>query len=269
MMQLAHKSILITGAGSGIGRATAVALARKGARLTLSGRRTEPLEETARLAQVKDSEIMILPGDITDDAWRKHAVEQIVDRFGGLNIIVNSAGVVSAGRLETIDPEDVRTQLEVNLLAPIFLIRTALPALRKSGDAAIVNVSSSIGLVGMPFYAPYAAAKGGLARFDEALRRELSDDAIHVMTVYPVATDTPMMETAVSRSRDSADYDSPEAVAEALVAGLEAGDFAVVRGGDKFAALVAKNHDDPCQADSQIETMKAGLKARAEHHRSM
>lgn len=269
MMQLADKSILITGAGSGIGRATAVALARKGARLTLSGRRSEPLEETARLARVKDSEIMVLPGDITDDAWRERTVEQIVDRFGGLNIIVNSAGVVSAGPLESISPEDVRTQLEVNLLAPILLIRTALPALRQSGDAAIVNVSSSIGLVGMPFYTPYAAAKGGLARFDEALRRELSDDGIHVMTVYPVATDTPMMETAEPDPGNRSDYDSPEAVAEALVAGLEAGDIAVVRGGDDFAALVAKNHDHPRQADSQIDTKKAGLKARAEDHRSM
>jgi uncharacterized oxidoreductase len=83
MMQLANKSILITGAGSGMGRATAVAWARKGARLTLSGRRTEPLEETARLAQAKDSEIMVSPGDITDDAWRERTVQQIVDRFGG------------------------------------------------------------------------------------------------------------------------------------------------------------------------------------------
>lgn len=268
-MQLADKSILITGAGSGIGRATAVALARKGARLMLSGRRSEPLEETARLAQAKDGEIMVLPGDITDEAWQKRTVEQIVDRFGGLHIIVNSAGVVSAGRLETIDPEDVRTQLEVNLLAPILLIRTALSALRQSGDAAIVNVSSSIGLVGMPFYTPYAAAKGGLARFDEALRRELSDDGIHVMTVYPVATDTPMMATAEPDSGNRSKYDSPEAVAEALIAGLEAGDIAVVRGGDDFAALVAKNHDHPRQADKQLESMKAGLKARAEDHRSM
>lgn len=268
-MQLADKSILITGAGSGIGRATAVALARKGARLTLSCRRTEPLEETARIAQAKDNAIMILPGDITDAAWRERTVDQIVDRFGGLDIIVNSAGVVSAGRLETIETEDVRTQIEVNLVAPILLIRTAMPALRQSRGAAIVNVSSSIGLVGMPFYAPYAASKGGLARFDEALRRELSDDGIHVMTVYPVATDTPMMETADQGSGNSSDYDSPEAVAEALVAGLEADDIAVVRGGDDFADLVATNHDDPHQADSQIDTMKAGLKARAAHHRSM
>lgn len=268
-MQLADKSILITGAGSGIGRATAVALARKGVRLTLSGRRTEPLEETARLAQAKDSETIVLPGDITDATWRESTVDQIVQRFGGLDIIVNSAGVVSAGRLETIDPEDVRTQIEVNLVAPILLIRTALPVLRQSSGGAIVNISSSIGLVGMPFYAPYAATKGGLAQFDEALRRELSGERIHVMTVYPVATDTPMMETAASDSGNDSDYDSPEAVAEALVAGLKADDIAVVRGGGDFAALVATNHEDPRRADRQIEAMKAGFEARATHHRSM
>ncbi|TAL85527.1 MAG: SDR family NAD(P)-dependent oxidoreductase [Rhodanobacter sp.] len=268
-MKLHDKSILITGAGSGIGRATALALARKGARLVLSGRRQGPLEETARLAQAEGSKTLVLPGDVTDATWRDGVVNQIVEYFGGLDILINCAGVVSAGRLQDSEPDDVHTQIEVNLLAPILLIRSALPALRRSSDAAIVNVSSSIGLVGMPFYTSYAASKGGLAKFSEALRRELSDDHVQVMTVYPGATDTPMMETAKSDAGDESGYETPEAVAKALVAGLEAGDLDVIRGGEDFAALVQTNQQDPRKADRQIEQKKAGLESRAAKHRSM
>lgn len=268
-MNLTNKSILITGAGSGIGRATAVVLARKGARLALSGRRQGPLEETARFAQEAGGKTLVLPGDVTDASWRADTVRRVIEYFDGLDILINSAGVVSAGRLEEIEPDDVRAQIEVNLLAPILLIRAALPALRRSGDAGIVNFSSSIGLVGMPFYTVYAAGKGGLAKFDEALRRELSADHVQVMTVYPGATDTPMMETAKSDGDQGSDYESPEAVAEALVAGLEADDISVVRGGSDFAALVATNQQDPRQADRQIEKKKDSLEARAASHRSM
>jgi uncharacterized oxidoreductase len=268
-MKLHDKSILITGAGSGIGRATALALARKGTRLTLSGRRQEPLEETARLAQAAGGKTLVVPGDVTDASWRDDVVSQIVKYFDGLDILINCAGVVSAGSLQDSKPDDVRTQIEVNLLAPILLVRAALPALRRSSGAAIVNISSSIGLVGLPFYTSYAASKGGLANFSEALRRELSADQVQVMTVYPGATDTPMMKTAKSEAGNDADYETPEAVAEALVAGLEADDISVIRGGDDFAALVQTNQRDPRQADRQIEERKAGLKARAAKHRSM
>jgi short-subunit dehydrogenase len=85
--------------------------------------------------------------------------------------------------------------LNVDLLAPILLTRAALPSLRASGDAMVVNVTSGIALIGVPFYATYAAAEAGLARFGEALRRELKGEGIHVLTVYPGGTDTPMMKT--------------------------------------------------------------------------
>jgi uncharacterized oxidoreductase len=85
--------------------------------------------------------------------------------------------------------------LNVDLLAPILLTRAAMPSLRASGDAMVVNITSGIALIGAPFYATYTAAKAGLARFGEALRRELKGEGIHVLTVYPGATDTPMMKT--------------------------------------------------------------------------
>jgi NAD(P)-dependent dehydrogenase (short-subunit alcohol dehydrogenase family) len=265
-MDMADKTILITGAGSGIGAATAVVLARKGARLALAGRRREPLDATQRLANAEGGDAIILPGDITDAAWRDEAIDTLCARFGGPDILINSAGVVSAGAFGDIEPDDIRRQIEINLTAPILLIRSALPSLRQSPEAAIVDVSSVIGLVGMPFYSAYAAAKGGLARFDEALRRELSDAGVHVMSVFPVSTATPMMASA---DEDDADYESPETVAEALVAGLEAGERNVIRGGEDFADLIATNQRDPAAADRQLENSKDHLRQRAGTHRSM
>ena len=93
-------------------------------------------------------------------------------------MLVNNAGSVRAGRLEDVDADEVRSQIEINLIAPILLTQAALPALRKSGDAVVVNVSSGFGLVGMPFYAAYAATKAGIAHFGEALRRELYGEGV-------------------------------------------------------------------------------------------
>ncbi len=194
-MDLSNRSVLVTGAGSGIGRATAVALARKGARLTLTGRREGPLEETARLVEEAGGEPQVVAGDVTDGTARERIVRAVVERFGGLDVLVNNAGSVRAGRLEKVDADEVRSQIEVNLTAPILLTQAAMGALRESGDAAVVNVSSGFGLVGMPFYAVYAATKAGIAHFGEALRRELFGEGVHVMTIYPGATETPMMET--------------------------------------------------------------------------
>ena len=98
-----------------------------------------------------------------------------------------------AGRLEATSEAEIEAMVTVDLLAPILLTRAALPALRASGDAAVVNVTSGIALMGAPFYTTYAAVKAGLARFGEALRRELKGEGVHVLTIYPGATDTPMM----------------------------------------------------------------------------
>jgi uncharacterized oxidoreductase len=189
-MNLSNRSVLVTGAGSGIGRATAVALGRKGVRLTLAGRREEPLRETAKLVEEAGGEAQAVPGDVADSEARERLVRAAVERFGGLDVLVNNAGSVRADRLENIDAEEIQSQIEVNLLAPILLSRTALPALRESGGATIVNVSSGFGLVGMPFYSVYAATKAGIAHFGGALRRELFGEGVHVMTIYPGATET-------------------------------------------------------------------------------
>ncbi len=269
MVDLSNKSVLVTGAGSGIGRAAAVALARKGARLTLTGRREEPLEETARLVEEAGGEAQAVPGDVTDLGAREQVVQAAVERFGGLDVLVNNAGSVRAGRLENIDAEEIQSQIEVNLTAPILLTRTALSTLRESGDAAIVNVSSGFGLVGMPFYSPYAATKAGIAHFGEALRRELFGEGVHVMTIYPGATETPMMETNEAGPELGFAYESAEDVAEALVAGLEAGELEVVRGAEDRSAMTQMSREQPRRLDEQVAQMKGDLEAAVANHSSM
>jgi uncharacterized oxidoreductase len=268
-MDLSNRSVLLTGAGSGIGRATAVALARKGARLTLTGRREEPLEETARLVEEAGGESQVVTGDVTDGEARERFVRAAVERFGGLDVLVNNAGSVRAGRLENVEEDEVRSQIEVNLTAPILLTRTALGALRESGDAAVVNVSSGFGLVGMPFYAVYAATKAGIAHFGEALRRELFGEGVHVMTVYPGATETPMMETNEAGPELGFEYESAEEVAGALVSGLEAGELEVVQGAEDRSAMTRTSREQPRQLDEQVASMKGDLEAAVGNHSSM
>ncbi len=268
-MNLERKSVLLTGAGSGIGRATAVLLAAKRARLTLLGRRLAPLEETAGLVRQGGGETEIVVGDIADGATRQRAIAAAVVRFGGIDLLVNNAGNVRAGRLERISEDDIAAMIEINLHAPILLTRDALPALRKSGDAAIVLVSSGIGLVGMPFYSAYAAVKAGIAHFGEALRRELAGEGIHVMTVFPAATDTPMMASSKAGADLGVVLEPPEAVAAALVAGLEAGEREVIRGGDARRALIAANRERPWEVDERFRVSKAKFEAAVRGHRAM
>lgn len=145
--------------------------------------------------QTGSAETHGIVADVATAEGRAATLEQTLAALGGLDVLVNNAGGVRAGRLENTDEVDLQAMIDVDLTAPILLTRAALPVLRKSGDAMVVNVSSTIALVGAPFYATYAAVKAGLAHFGEALRRELKGERIHVLTVYPGGTDTPMMKS--------------------------------------------------------------------------
>lgn len=262
MMDLRGKRILLTGAGSGIGRATALLLGQRGARLVLFGRRVEPLE--ALRAELGGG--AVVAGDVADGVARTRAIESAVAAFGGLDVLINNAGNVRAGRLELTPEAALRAMIEVDLLAPILLTREALPQLRRSGHSAVVNVTSGAALIGMPFYATYAAAKAGLARFGEAMRRELLGEGVHVMTIHPGATDTPMMATNKAGPDLGWSREPPEAVAEALVAGLEAGVLEVTRGGEARSAMVALNREHPEQVDERFRGLKDRLEAAVSGH---
>jgi uncharacterized oxidoreductase len=154
---------------------------------------------------------------------------------------------------------DLLAMIDVDLVAPIMLTRAALPTLRASGDAVVVNISSGIAVIGAPFYATYAATKAGLARFGEALRRELKGEGIHVMTAYPGGTDTPMMKSNRAGPELGFSREPASAVADAIVEGIEENAFEVIRGGEVRAQMIALNRYNPAAVDERFLGLKSSL----------
>lgn len=268
-MELHRRSILLTGGGGGIGAALAEGLAGHAARLTLVGRREGPLQEVATAVRAAGGEAHVVTADLTEPGAPARVVAAAVERFGGIDVLVNNAGNVRAGRLERISEEEVVAQVALNVTAPILLTRAALGTLRDSGDALVVNVSSAIALVGMPFYTVYAATKAGVAHFGEALRRELYGEGVGVLTVYPGATRTAMMESSKAGPEHGFDYESPDAVAQAVLEAMIDGRISVTRGGETRAQMIAMNRDDPASVDRMLAARKDALEEAVAGHSSL
>ncbi|HEX6958419.1 MAG TPA: SDR family NAD(P)-dependent oxidoreductase [Ferrovibrio sp.] len=264
-MQLNGKRVLVTGGTSGIGLALAHELIGKGARVFVSGRRQAMLD--AALRELKSASG--IAADVATPDGRARMLQGAMQALGGLDILVNNAGGVRAGRLEKTAEAEIEAMIAVDLLAPILLTRAALPMLRAGGDAAVVNVASGIALIGAPFYATYTAAKAGLARFGEALRRELKGEGIHVLTAYPGATETPMMASNRAGPDLGFSREPAAAVAGAIVAGIEADAFEVIRGGETRARMIALNRDDPAAVDARFLGLKAALEEAVENHSAL
>lgn len=268
-MDIRGKRVLVTGGSSGIGLAVATELAGKGARVFIVGRRADVVAQAVHGLRAAGGEAAGTDADVTTPQGRQRTLEAAREFLGGLDILVNNAGGVRAGRLEDTPVEDIARMVDVNLLAPILLARAALPDLRASGDAMIVNVSSGIALVGVPFYAAYAAVKAGISHFGEALRRELKGEGIHVLTVYPGATDTPMMHSSRAGPDLGFVREPASAVAQALVEGIESAALQVIRGGEVRAAMIAQNRTDPAALDERFAGLKARLGEAVKDHSAL
>ncbi|MDR6830783.1 short-subunit dehydrogenase [Bosea sp. BE271] len=260
--------MLVTGGSSGIGFALAKILLEGGARVVISGRRGDAVE-SAVTELAKLGEVSGVAADVTSEAGRKAMLEAVKVRLSGLDILVNNAGGVRAGRLEAQREDEILAMIAVNLTAPILLTRSALPALRASGEAMIVDVASGIALVGAPFYSTYAAVKAGIAHFGEALRRELKGEGIHVLTAFPGGTDTPMMASNRAGPELGFGRESAEAVAQAIVEGIEADALSVVRGGEARAQMIALNRADPAALDARFLGLKPALEEAVRDHAAL
>ncbi len=268
-MNLQGKRVLITGGSSGIGLALAQVMLHKGARVVITGRRPEALAAAIDTLKAAGDQVWSVAADVGKPEGRALTIARGLELLGGLDILVNNAGGVRAGRLEASSEVEIEAMIAVDLLAPILLARAALPALRSSGDAMIVNVASGIALVGVPFYATYAGVKAGLARFGEALRRELKGEGIHVLTAYPGGTDTPMMKSNRAGPELGFSREPASAVAEAIVEGIESGAFEVVRGGETRAKMIALNRDDPAAIDERFLGLKPALEEAVRDHSAL
>jgi NAD(P)-dependent dehydrogenase (short-subunit alcohol dehydrogenase family) len=185
------RTALITGAGTGIGAATAHALAAEGYAVALVGRRREPCAEVA----AKLEHAVVIAGDITSEA--KRIVDEAHEALGGLHVVVNNAGAIRRNvRLHEIDPARWDEQLDVNLTAHFRVLHAALPhLLAETGDRAIVNVGSTLAHKLVPGIAPYAAAKGGMVSLTRALAVEYGPDGIRANAVMPAVVRTPLAHT--------------------------------------------------------------------------
>jgi short-subunit dehydrogenase len=268
-MKLQGKRALITGGSSGIGFAIAEAMLAKGAEVAITGRRPDVLAEAARRLRQGGRRVESITADVSTETGRETTLKLALERLGGLDVLVNNAGGVRAGRLEDTAEAEIRTMIEVDLVAPILLSRAALPALRASKDGLVVNVTSGIALVAAPFYATYAGVKGGLAKFGESLRRELKGEGVHVMTVYPGATDTPMMRSSRAGPELGFTLEPASAVAAAVIEGIEQDAFEVIRGGEARAKMIALNREDPAALDKRFLDLKPALAEAVRDHSAL
>jgi NADP-dependent 3-hydroxy acid dehydrogenase YdfG len=191
---LSGKTALVTGASSGIGRSAAVALAEAGARVTLVARRAERLKDLAATIEAAGGQALVHAADVTKEDEAAGAVEDTVRQFGGLDILVNAAGMTQTGKVENGILADWRYVFELNFWASMYTARAAIPAL-KAGGGDIVNISSTAGrhTVGASF-GPYASSKHALTAFNESLRAEVTLAGIRVSIIEPGATSTEIHE---------------------------------------------------------------------------
>lgn len=213
--ELQGKIALVTGASSGIGAATARALAREGARIALSARRADRLETLASELRAVGTEVFVHVGDLATSEGAQQAIDATVEALGGLDVLINNAGVMFLGPIEDTDPADWERMIDINLLGLMVASRAAIRPMRARGGGHIVNISSVSGRFAGPTQGGYNATKWGVNGFSEALRREVNGDGIKVTLIEPgvVATElTDHIPHAATKER----YESAIATMEML-----------------------------------------------------
>lgn len=202
MPRLAGKTALITGAGTGIGRAIALAMAREGAEVSLAARRRELLEEVAREIGKAGGAALAVECDVTRRASVESALAATVKRFGKLNVVVNNAGAALVADAEKTSDEDWQRILDVNLTGTFLISRAALELFRAAGGGAIVNIGSVLGLVARKDRAAYCAAKGGVTSLTKAMALDHAHEKIRVNCICPSIVETPLGTASMASTGD-------------------------------------------------------------------
>ena len=227
MAEIDGERVILTGASSGIGKALAFELARKGARIVLTSRRLDLLNRVA------DEITHALPGvttplamacDVTNMEQVRRVIHVCKEDLGGLDILINNAGMGVYGESEKTSLEDFRSLMEVDFFGSVHFILEALPLMRKARRGLIVNISSVAARYGVPYLGAYSASKAALAALSQSLDAELAGSGISVLTVYPGYTQTDFFrkEKRVGGARRPAGpYGPPQKVAQAVVKAIE------------------------------------------------
>lgn len=188
--KLEGKVALVTGASSGIGEATALALAAEGATVAIAARRLDRLEDLARRIQDNGGKVLAIALDVAEEKQVNKAIETIQSELGRIDILVNNAGVMLLSAVDGADTKEWRQMVDVNLLGLMYATHAVLPVMKTQGGGHIVNISSVAGRFSFTNCAVYNATKFGVNGFSDALRQEVSRDKIRVTIVEPGVVDT-------------------------------------------------------------------------------
>jgi NAD(P)-dependent dehydrogenase (short-subunit alcohol dehydrogenase family) len=196
-MKLKEKIALITGGGTGIGKATALLFAREGATIVVTGRREGRLQGTVDAVQQEGGKAYFVPGDISKVEDTERIIEEVVRNCGGLDILVNNAGVFKGTKISETNEEEYDGIMNINLKGTFFMTKNAIPAIRKRGGGSIVNIGSTLGIKGIrqSTTSVYAASKAGIVMLTKTLALELSPYKIRVNCICPAVVETEIFET--------------------------------------------------------------------------
>jgi NAD(P)-dependent dehydrogenase (short-subunit alcohol dehydrogenase family) len=201
--RLKGKVGIVTGAGTGIGRACAIALEKEGSRVVLVGRRKDRVEQVAH--EIGDAALSIAL-DVSNTSDISRLFNQTVSQFGGLNFLLNNAGVLHVGNAEQITEEQWDHTFNLNVRSVWLLSRAALPHMRKAGGGSIMNIASTLGLVGAPNRAAYAPSKGAVVQLTKSMAIDHGHENIRVNAICPSFVETELTAAILGRASD------PEAV---------------------------------------------------------
>jgi meso-butanediol dehydrogenase / (S,S)-butanediol dehydrogenase / diacetyl reductase len=192
--RLAGKVALITGGGTGIGRAIALAFAREGAKVAVAGRRKEKLQETLVKLKKQGTKGLAIVCDVSKAKDAERAVRETAKAFGKLNVLVNNAGVLHAATIDGTSEEQWDGLMTINLKGPFLMCKAALPEFRKAGGGAIVNVGSVLGLVAMKDRAAYCASKGGVTLLTKAIALDHAHENVRSNCICPSIVETELVQ---------------------------------------------------------------------------
>ena len=195
LQEFMGKTIVITGASSGIGRATALAFAKKKANVVLVARRENALKDLAGECEQLGGKALIVPADVTDENAMKNVAHRAIETYGKIDVWVNDAAVTLFGRFEETPSEAFRRVMETNFFGYVNGARAVMPHFREKGRGTLINVSSVAGEVAQPYTSAYTASKSAINAFAESLRMETTDlPEVHVSTVLAASIDTPLFQ---------------------------------------------------------------------------
>jgi len=198
--RLSGKVALITGGGTGIGRAIALAYAREGASVAVAGRRLERLREVINEVHKQDGAGLAMECDVTRVRDVERAVKGTVERFGRVNVLVNNAGTLHVSTVEGISEEEWDRVMTVNVKGPFLMSRAVLPEFRKCGGGVIVNLGSVLGLVAVKDRAAYCASKGGVTMLTKAMALDHAHENIRVNCICPSIVETELVKGVFDQS---------------------------------------------------------------------